>query len=386
MYYVRRDMLIGIIFLICAISSFGYAGENGFWQGHWKDRSIDSIVECLIQEDIKVTPYKDALQQALQAISSGKIDGLSSSSGISIFPFQKKNTYILSFSSDEFFLGQGNHKKVEKIVVVSPQKVFFAALSEGDSSVKSEVECLQKTQGMKGIIPFIGVLNKKGTLSFVSKYCNFGDLRRCNRDKNPELSFYEKLCIAQDLAVGLSSLHHKSLIHFDITAANVFLDKNSTRIRAYLGDFGRTFSVSKAKKRPAYVSKYRMPVESLVIPLLKIDRFKTDVYALGALLYEMVWFGHHPWGYIIPVVHVHFLPKKRKKMLYYDMVRLYEEDKKLRLNDIMLKKSRNEELTTEDQFKEFIFTVMDPDPAKRPTADEIVQYLSQLKKHSADFC
>jgi serine/threonine protein kinase len=88
-----------------------------------------------------------------------------------------------------------------------------------------------------------------------------------------------------DVAVALEALHARGLVHRDLKCANVFLDAAG---RAKLGDFGLT---ALADSPPAGGSPYNASPQQLRgEPAQPAD----DLYAFGALLYELIS-GHPPY-------------------------------------------------------------------------------------------
>jgi WD40 repeat protein/serine/threonine protein kinase len=97
--------------------------------------------------------------------------------------------------------------------------------------------------------------------------------------------------ILDQVAAALSAAHRAGVVHRDIKPDNILLDKDSN---AYLADFGiaLTGDIDTLSDEtgfvgsPSYVSPEQIIGEQLT--------FKTDIYSLGIVLYEMLA-GHRPF-------------------------------------------------------------------------------------------
>jgi hypothetical protein len=125
-----------------------------------------------------------------------------------------------------------------------------------------------------------GLERADGRIFLVMEYLEGGDLGQLRGR-----SFESWARAADGVAAALEALHAAGLVHRDLKCANVFLDRDG---RAKLGDFGLT---ALAGAPPAGHSPYNASPQQLRgEPAQPAD----DLYAFGALLYELIS-GHPPY-------------------------------------------------------------------------------------------
>ena len=158
-----------------------------------------------------------------------------------------------------------------------------------------------------------------------------------------------------DVAEGLAAAHRRKIYHRDIKPNNIVLDGETGR--AMLLDFGISAVLGSRKRKslssklteegmylgtPTYMSPEQANAEEVT--------GKSDVYSLGVLAFELLC-GHPPFeGTPVQIVAAH-------------MGRMPPRVDELR-SDV------SEELVT------LIARCLDKNPARRPSAEEIVQYLT----------
>lgn len=126
-----------------------------------------------------------------------------------------------------------------------------------------------------------GIEQVEGRTFIVMDYLETGDLSQLRGR-----SFESWAQAADDVAAGLEALHALGLVHRDLKCANVMLDGAG---RARLADFGLTALAG--SREPAGGSPYNASPQQLRgEPAQAAD----DLYAFGALLYELIA-GHPPY-------------------------------------------------------------------------------------------
>jgi tRNA A-37 threonylcarbamoyl transferase component Bud32 len=167
-----------------------------------------------------------------------------------------------------------------------------------------------------------------------------------------------------DVAAGLAAAHRRKVYHRDIKPNNVVLDGETGR--AMVLDFGISAASSSRRRKslgsklteegmylgtPTYMSPEQANAENVT--------GKSDVYSLGVLAFELL-VGHPPFeGSPLQIVasHMNNTPPRVDE----------------------LRSDVSEELTT------LIARCLDKDPARRPSAEEIVHYLSPGEKGSVEW-
>jgi len=133
------------------------------------------------------------------------------------------------------------------------------------------------------ILPVYDSGQDEGAVYQVTEYVETGVLSdHLNAFYNPQLA----LSLFNGLVGGLEYIHNQGYIHANIKSSNIFLDESQ---RPLLADFGAS---PLAEVSP---SAYRAPEQ---VQGGVIDR-RTDVYALGILLYEVLVGGLPPTGMMI---------------------------------------------------------------------------------------
>lgn len=90
------------------------------------------------------------------------------------------------------------------------------------------------------VLKFIGVLYKDKKLHMVTEYVAGGCLKELIHDPSQTLSWPQRVCLARDIACGMSYLHSMNIIHRDLNSMNCLVREDHSVIVA---DFGLARSV-----------------------------------------------------------------------------------------------------------------------------------------------
>ena len=125
---------------------------------------------------------------------------------------------------------------------------------------------------------------KKGKLCIVMDYADGGDLQKMIQAQKgkyfPEslvLDWFTQICL------GLKHVHDRKILHRDIKCQNVFLTKANI---IKLGDFG----IARVLKHTVEVAKSMVGTPYYLSPEIIESRpysFKSDIWSLGVMLYEL---------------------------------------------------------------------------------------------------
>ena len=142
------------------------------------------------------------------------------------------------------------------------------------------------------IIKFMDAFTKSkpnNTLNIVTEYADGGDLnQKVKKQKEKKSPFTEKEIInyLTQICLALNHIHKKKIIHRDLKSGNVFLTKSGL---VKLGDFGiaKGFKNTWEKAKTKVGTPYYLSPE--IINSKPYDS-KSDIWALGVLIYEMMTF------------------------------------------------------------------------------------------------
>jgi predicted ATPase/class 3 adenylate cyclase len=191
------------------------------------------------------------------------------------------------------FLGEGAKKRVylahdhrlNRDVAVAVIKTEGLA-AEGIARVRREAESAGKLADHPNIVTVFDVVEEQDQVYLVTQYMAGGDVEwRLSEADNHRLPISEALRTAEDVCQALVHAHDRGVIHRDIKPGNVYLDPDGT---AKVGDFGLALVVDRSRLTEEGMIvgtvAYMSPEQAMGRP---VDP-RSDLYSLGAMLYEMV--------------------------------------------------------------------------------------------------
>ncbi len=171
-------------------------------------------------------------------------------------------------------------------------KVLHADLAEDPvifERFKREARALRKLEH-PNIVPFYGLYETPALTFLLERFIDGPTLKDILAQRSGSLlPDQDVLCIIKSLCSAVGYAHNNNVIHCDIKAANVMLDRGG---HIYLGDFGiARHAESDATVMPGAGTPAYMAPEQIMGNTVSQA---TDIYALGILLFELLT-GRRPF-------------------------------------------------------------------------------------------
>ena len=174
----------------------------------------------------------------------------------------------------------------DKLYVIKQIPLFGLTPSE-IKEVKLEASILSQIKSTF-VVKFYDSFEEDNNLNIVMEYCEGGDLDKiiCNKKKFPlDEDFIWKIFI--QITLGLTSIHNLKILHRDLKTSNIFLTKD---LNVKIGDLGVAKKLSKGSFAKTIIgTPYYLSPE---ICEEKPYNEKSDIWALGCILYELCTFNH----------------------------------------------------------------------------------------------
>jgi class 3 adenylate cyclase len=191
------------------------------------------------------------------------------------------------------FLGEGARKRVylARDTRLDTDVAVAVVRAEGLDAdglvrVSREARAMGRLRDHPNVVPVFDIGQDGDTPFIVSQFMDAGSvddlLRGTERQRLPVA---EAIRIAEQVASGLAHAHQLGIVHRDLKPANVWLSQDGT---AKLGDFGLAVAADQSR-----ITQEGMLVGTVayMAPEQAMGRAidaKGDLYALGAMLYEML--------------------------------------------------------------------------------------------------
>ena len=194
-------------------------------------------------------------------------------------------------------IGTGSYGVVHK--VQKDNKVYVlkqipinpnSTISQIDS-VKNEAKILSSLKS-KYVVEYYDSFEENNCLNIIMEYCEGGDLgtyisnyQKMNSNTSLNEDFIWKVFI--QICFGLYDIHKQNILHRDLKSLNIFLTKD---FQVKIGDLG----VARVLQNTQYASTFIGTPLYLSPEICEEKPYneKSDVWALGCILYEMASFKH----------------------------------------------------------------------------------------------
>ncbi len=189
-------------------------------------------------------------------------------------------------------LGEGGQKIVYLVHDLSLDRdcalaLIKTSLLEPDDRfrLQREGQAMARLGAHPNIVTVFDVGEDEGRPYIVYEYVPGGDLREELRSSGGSLSIQRALSIGSGIASALAVVHNRGIVHRDLKPGNVLLGEDR---EAKLCDFGLALAMDRSRLTVAGVvmgtAAYMSPEQALG----RETDARTDLYALGAMLYELV--------------------------------------------------------------------------------------------------
>ena len=178
-------------------------------------------------------------------------------------------------------------KKDDQLYVLKKIPILQTSSKEEIIQIKNEAKYLASINS-DYIVKYYDSFEKNNMLYIIMEYCEGGDLDKYLH-KNNKILLNEDIVwkFFIQISLGVYVLHKKKILHRDLKTLNIFLSKNND---AKIGDLGVAKSLMNTNFACTFIgTPYYLSPE---ICEEKPYNEKSDVWALGCILYEMATFKH----------------------------------------------------------------------------------------------
>ena len=271
---------------------------------------------------------------------------------------RSNSSEIISINGYEIIerIGVGSYGRVYKVsknqkyYVLKEIPLNLSSAAEKINSVQNEADILSSLNN-KYVVKFYTSFKRNQNIYIIMEYCDNGDLctflNKIKKQRKPGDEFYLKENFVWKLfiqmSIGLYYIHSKKIIHRDIKTLNIFLTK---KLDAKIGDLGVAKILENTNHAMTFIGTpyYVSPEMCRNKPYNE----KSDIWALGCILYELLTFNHpftatNQAALFIKILNNKYnpfppdVPEDLKKMVDFILEKDYE--KRPSMEDIITSKS-----------------------------------------------
>ena len=180
------------------------------------------------------------------------------------------------------------NNNIENIYVI--KQIPLKGLNENKiKEVKQEAKILSSIKS-SFVVKYFDSFEENNILNIVMEYCEGGDLEKLiEKHKKSKTILKEEIIwkLFIQMTIGLASIHKLKILHRDLKTPNIFLTKN---LDVKIGDLGVAKNINKVNFAKTCIGTpyYFSPEICEGRPYNE----KSDIWALGCILYEMISFNH----------------------------------------------------------------------------------------------
>ena len=193
-------------------------------------------------------------------------------------------------------IGKGTYGTVYKVQekntnnIYALKQISLEGLSPKEiSEVNQEIKILSSIKS-DFVVKYYNSFEEKNIINIIMEYCDGGDLNDFLKEKKNEGKKLDEDLIWKifiKITIGLGDIHKKNILHRDLKTLNIFLTKS---LEIKIGDLGVAKVLSKGSLAKTVIgTPYYLSPE---ICEEKPYNDKSDVWALGCILYELCTFKH----------------------------------------------------------------------------------------------
>lgn len=234
---------------------------------------------------------------------------------------------------------------------------------------KREIEMMDKFKGNPDFVQKAYTITAKDQTHAIGlEYCNRGSVENVY----DELEDKDKWNLFTTIARGLIAMQVEGIVHHDLKFDNIFVTQNDGKLKFKIGDLGLAKTYEEGRNGFPGGNIRRMAPECLARG--EIDRSKSDLWSVGVMMYEM-YYGVLPLHVRTWEKNNHYVRDRSKTEFMNDMITEHLP-KDIRLKDIPNDK---------DSIPKIIADLLQIDPEKRPTPEDLHKRLLDLKESGAQF-
>jgi hypothetical protein len=306
-----------------------------------------------------------------------------------IYDSATQEVYILSKRKVKILHEEGTSKKVTsaiRLALTGPAEIAAQSVTLGEPSKRDlkdtrlEMKYHMELKNSPGIWPiyFWCDYTKVAAGKKIQKVTALG--KKAGGDlwhKYKKLTNNEAIEVGHQLIQGLHAMHEKDLVHGDLKLLNALMKRENGRILAGLIDFGFTFNVKKEAPTFIFDKGYYgsigfTPPEVFGKRPFRGDYKKTDVWALGYMLYQLRFKAHPPWQKLLDRCYESKATVTRIETQEMDaLVTKVIEEPLSKLNQ------EKGPLSKDQQFERLIYNMMRHNPKERYS---MAQALAEIEK------